>query len=167
MFTRLLRRAWTVACSWYARRSCGSYQTPPVANGWTRLTRATSLGRNVHFNGLVIQGRGRVSIGDNFHSAAGCLILTEFHKYDGGNAIPYDTHATVCKDVNIEDNVWLGARVIILGGVRIGEGAIIQAGAVVVGDIPAFGIAGGNPAKVFKERDRAAYLRLKSEGRFC
>jgi acetyltransferase-like isoleucine patch superfamily enzyme len=62
--------------------------------------------------------------------------------------------------------VWLGSRVTILGGVTIGEGAIIQAGAVVVSDIPKYAIAGGNPAKVFKYRDIEHYERLKAENRF-
>lgn len=56
--------------------------------------------------------------------------------------------------------------VIVLGGVTIGEGAIIQAGSVVVSDIPDCAIAGGHPAKVFKDRDQDHYHRLKQEGRF-
>lgn len=52
------------------------------------------------------------------------------------------------------------------GGVLIGEGAIIQAGSVVVSDIPACAIAGGHPAKVFKFRDKEHYYRLKEEGKF-
>lgn len=76
------------------------------------------------------------------------MIITNFHNYNE-EKIPYDS-TYIIKDVIIEDNVWLGNRVIVLGGVTIGEGAIIQAGAVVVKDIPPFAIAGGNPAKVFK-----------------
>ena len=56
-------------------------------------------------------------------------------------------------------------RVLILGGVTIGEGAIIQAGSVVVNDIPDFKIAGGNPAKVFKERNMMSYNKLKKENK--
>ena len=48
----------------------------------------------------------------------------------------------------------------------IGEGAIIQAGSVVVNDIDKFAIAGGHPAKVFASRDVEHYLKLKSEGLF-
>jgi acetyltransferase-like isoleucine patch superfamily enzyme len=54
----------------------------------------------------------------------------------------------------------------VLGGVTIGEGAIIQAGSVVVSDIPSLAIAGGHPARVFKNRDGAHYERLKRGGRF-
>ena len=71
-------------------------------------------------------------------------MISEFHNYDHGEAIPYD-HTTIVKDIVIEDNVWLGTRVLILGGVTIGEGAIIQAGSVVTKDVPKYAIAGGHP----------------------
>lgn len=61
--------------------------------------------------------------------------------------LPYDT-SYVDKDVTIGDCVWLGNNIIILGGVTIGEGAIIQAGSVVCKDIPPLAIAGGHPATV-------------------
>ena len=54
----------------------------------------------------------------------------------------------------------------IIGPVKIHEGAIIQAGSVVVNDIPECGIAGGHPAEVFKYRDKEHYFKLKEEGRF-
>ena len=136
-------------------------------NFYSRLTSKTTLGSNVHFNGMVIRGDGNVTIGNNFHSGKEILLVNSYHKYDGGNAIPYDTKKSINKSIILEDNVWLGDRVTILGGVTIGEGAIIQAGAVVVSNIEKYGIAGGNPAKVFKTRDIEHYNKLKSEGKFC
>lgn len=56
-----------------------------------------------------------MTIGDHFHSGRDCLIISPNHNYDAGNAIPYDD-TFVYKDVMIEDNVWIGDRVIILGG---------------------------------------------------
>lgn len=53
-----------------------------------------------------------------------------------------------------------------VGDVTIGEGAIIAAGSVVVKDVPAYAIVGGNPAKVFKYRDVEHYKKLKDEGKF-
>jgi acetyltransferase-like isoleucine patch superfamily enzyme len=103
--------------------------------------------------------------GNNFHSGPKCRIITVNHNFNEGNAIPYDS-TNIVKDVVIEDNVWLGYNVLILGGVRIGEGAIIQAGSVVVSDVPKYGIAGGHPAKVFSERDVDHYNKLKEEGKF-
>ena len=61
----------------------------------------------------------------------------------------------VDKDIDppiIEDEVWIGANVIVLRGVRIGTGAIIAAGAVVNKDVPSFEIWGGVPAKFLKKR---------------
>lgn len=92
------------------------------------------------------------------------MMITQNHNYEGSK-IPYD-NTYICKDVHIEDNVWLGSRVIILAGVTIGEGAIIQAGSVVVSDIPKYAIAGGHPAKVFSSRNKEHYKKLKSEGKF-
>lgn len=111
-----------------------------------------------------ITGCGNVTIGDNFHSGSECQIITENHNYEGSK-IPYD-ETYICKDVIIEDNVWLGNRVMILGSVTIGEGAIIQAGSVVVNDIPAYSIAGGHIAKVFSTRDIRHYKQLKIQGKF-
>ena len=134
-------------------------------NGYSKVSRSTILGNNVNFNGMRIQGKGRVIIGDNFHSGPECLMITQVHNYDSGQAIPYDS-TYFARDIAIEDNVWVGSRVIILGGVSLGEGAIIQAGSTVVSNIPKFAIAGGHPAKVFKYRDIDHYLALKKEGKF-
>lgn len=124
----------------------------------------TYLGNNVNFNGMSIYGSGKVVIGDNFHSGINCQMLTSFHNYEG-KEIPYDD-TYINKDITIKDNVWLGNNVIVLGGVTIGEGAIIQAGSVVVKDIPDFAIAGGHPAKTFKYRNQEHYLELKKQGKF-
>lgn len=143
-------------------RSVGAHL---VVNGPSHVTKNTVLGTNVNFNGMKVQGSGNVVIGDNFHSGEECLLIAQFHNFDMGEAIPYDT-TSVPKDIRIGDNVWLGARVIVLGGVQIGEGAVIQAGSCVVSDIPRCAIAGGHPARVFKERDLDHYERLKRAGKF-
>ena len=52
----------------------------------------------------------------------------------------------------IGDDVWIGARAIILPGVHIGRGAIVSAGAVVTDDVPEYAIVAGNPARVIKQR---------------
>jgi len=53
--------------------------------------------------------------------------------------------------VFLEENVWLGARAIILPGVRIGTGSVIGAGSIVTRDIPPRVLAAGNPAKVIRD----------------
>ncbi len=62
--------------------------------------------------------------------------------------------------------MWLGESVIILGGVRIGESAVIQVGSVVCKDVPPLAIVGGHPAVPFKYRDKEHYDELKEVGSF-
>lgn len=133
-------------------------------NYYSRVTGYTYLADHVNFNGMQVSGTGRVEIGNYFHSGRECMIISSNHNYEG-DAIPYDC-TYIAKDVKIGDFVWLGNRVMILPGVTIGEGAIIQAGAVVVSDIPSCAIAGGNPAKVFKYRDKEHFYKLKNEMKF-
>lgn len=128
------------------------------------VTGNTYLGDHVSFNRMQISGKGKVSIGNYFHSGMGCQIISSFHNYEG-DAIPYD-NTYVDKNVTIGNFVWLGNNVIVLGGVKIGDGAIIQAGSVVVNDIPPYAIAGGHPAKVFKYRKKDHFKKLEEEGRF-
>ena len=133
-------------------------------SGKCTSTGHVTLGDNVNFNGMHILGAGTVTIGDNFHSGTECMMITQNHNYEG-EAIPYD-NTYVKKTITIGDNVWLGNRVLIVGDVTIGEGAIVAAGAVVCKDVPPCAIVGGNPAKVIKYRDQAHYEELKAVGRF-
>jgi acetyltransferase-like isoleucine patch superfamily enzyme len=136
--------------------------SPVTVNGFTRLNRNSTIGRDCSFNGFVVLGAGTIDVGDNFHSGSGCRFFSQVHNYEG-NALPYDSTYRY-KHLVIEDNVWFGSDVTVLASARIGEGAIIQACAVVVGDIPKFAIAGGNPARVFSTRNADHYLRLKEMG---
>ena len=141
------------------KKQCKRYGKNLRVNNPSNVTWNTIIKNNVNFNGMDIHGNGQVIIGNYFHS--------QNHKYDGGNAIPYDNAKYICKRIIIEDFVWLGSRVTILPGVKIGEGAIIQGGAVVSSDIPPYAIAGGNPARVFKYRDIDYFKKLKAERKFC
>ncbi|MFO0867439.1 MAG: CatB-related O-acetyltransferase [Pirellulales bacterium] len=55
-------------------------------------------------------------------------------------------------DTVIGNDVWLGYDVLLMPGVKIGDGAIVAARSVVVSDVPAYSVVGGNPAKVIKQR---------------
>jgi acetyltransferase-like isoleucine patch superfamily enzyme len=116
------------------------------------------MGDDCHFNGMRVYGCGKVAIGSHFHSGKGLVIITEFHDYESSK-LPYD-HTVKIKDVEIGENVWIGMDVCILGGVKIGDGAIVQARSVVTQSIPPLGIAGGHPAKVFKYRNLSHYQKL-------
>lgn len=158
---RVKRHFWSFFVAMQARE----YEKPLNVNGRTFVGRNAYLGKNVNFNGLEISGSGKVSIGDNFHSGPDCLFITQSHNFDNGEKIPYDS-TYILKDIIIKDNVWLGSRVIVLGGVVIGEGAIIQAGSCVCSDIPDYAIAGGHPARVFNTRDVQHYTKLKALKKF-
>ncbi len=162
---RVIKNLLSILYTFLVTRKCFSNGQGLKVNRLSSVTKYTYLGVNVNFNGMRISGSGKVTIGDNFHSGRNCLMLSDIHNYDSGTKIPYD-ETCIKKDIIIEDNVWLGDRVIVLGGVRIGEGAIIQAGSVVVCNIPRYAIAGGHPAKVFSERDIKHYDILKKQGAF-
>lgn len=120
---------------------------------------------NFHSNGLKVQGRGSVHIGKYFHSGSGCKIMLGSHDFDSGEAIPYGTKYS-SKNIVIGDFVWLGNDVTLCGNIKIGNGAIVAMGSVVVKDVPDYAIVGGNPAKIIKYRDKEHYDRLFSEGKF-
>lgn len=147
-----------------SKRRITEHKGRVTINGKCHFNGNLFLGENTHFNGMKIKGRGKIKIGDNFHSGQDILLLTEFHNYQGSK-IPYD-ETTILQDINIGDNVWLGDRVIILGGVTIGEGAIVQAGSVVVKDVPMCAIVGGHPAEQFKSRNVKDYQQKKINGLF-
>lgn len=146
------------------RKQCRRCGKNLRVNYLSNVNSDTILKNNVNFNGMKIEGGG-VIIGRYFHSGKNCLMISENHNYDKGKAIPYDK-TYIKKGIVIEDFVWMGSNVTVLPGVRIGEGAIIQAGAVVSSNIQAYAIAGGNPARVFKYRDVEHFRKLKEEGRY-
>lgn len=154
-------RAWADSIRKTAK-SCGEHL---CVGGPSNVNCNTVLADHVCFNGMKVSGCGNIKIGRYFHSGIECLIIAQNHNYDKGDAIPYDD-TYIYKDIEIGDFVWLGSRVMILPGTKIGEGAIIQGGSVVHGEIPPYAIAGGNPAKVFKYRDIEHFKKLKEEGKF-
>jgi len=60
----------------------------------------------------------------------------------------------------VGNDVWIGYRVIVLDGVRIGDGAVVASGAVVTKDVPAYTVVGGVPAKVIKQRFDDAVIEV-------
>ena len=98
-----------------------------------------------------LDGPGIV-IGNNVLMGPDAVILTGNHKHDD-ITMPIQAQGIETAPVIIEDDVWIGTRVIILPGIRIGKSSIIGAGAVVSKDVPPFSIAVGNPARVVRKRD--------------
>lgn len=62
--------------------------------------------------------------------------------------------------ISIGNDVWIGVRAIIMDGVKIGDGAIIAANAVVVKDVPPYAIVGGVPAKIIKYRFSTSEIEM-------
>lgn len=147
-----------------AKATLGSYGADLFVNYPCQFNKSVFVGNHCNFNGMKIGGRGIVRIGDYFHSGSDCLIISENHNYEG-EKIPYDD-TYVAKNITIGDFVWFGDRVLVVGNVTIGEGAIIAAGSVVCKDVPPLAIVGGNPAKVIKYRDKDHFYKLKSERKF-
>jgi len=95
-------------------------------------------------------------IGDNVMMGPDVLIITRNHEFKD-LSVPMNRQGMKKHEpVIIEDDVWIGARVIILPGVRIGKGSIIGAGAVVTKDVEPYTIVGGVPARVIGSRKEKA-----------
>jgi acetyltransferase-like isoleucine patch superfamily enzyme len=95
--------------------------------------------------GGVFVTNGRVEIGDF------SFIAHEVVMADDAFAVPFqdDERSPQAPGTfkRIGSNVWIGARAVIIGNVRIGDGAIVGAAAVVSSDVPPYSIFGGNPAR--------------------
>lgn len=95
---------------------------------------------------------GETYIGRNVMMGPYCIIYDRNHEF-ARTDIPMRCQGfQESKPARIGDDVWIGARVIILPGAEIGNGVIIGAGAVVAGNIPDYAIIGGVPARVIKFR---------------
>lgn len=95
---------------------------------------------------------GAVEIGNNVMMGPECIVYTRNHRFSN-TSIPMNQQGyEEEKPVYIEDDVWIGGRVIILPGRKIGHGAVIGAGAVITKDVPPFAVVGGNPAHILKYR---------------
>lgn len=97
--------------------------------------------------------RGPLEIGDDVMMGPDVIIYTSNHRYNRLDVTMNQQLFTPPERVEIGNDVWIGARVIILPGVHVGNGVIIGAGAVVTKDIPNYAIVGGVPAKILKYRE--------------
>ena len=91
-------------------------------------------------------------IGDDVVMGPEVVIMTTAHAFeDPGMPIRRQGELPI-RPVTIGNDVWIGTRVIIMPGVSLGDGCVIGAGSVVTRDVPAYGIAAGNPARVIRRR---------------
>lgn len=95
---------------------------------------------------------GELTIGDDVMMGPECVFIARNHDFSRMD-IPMRLQGyQETQGCTIGNDVWIGRRVMIMPGVKIGNGVIIAAGAVVTKDVPDFTIVGGVPAKVIKYR---------------
>jgi acetyltransferase-like isoleucine patch superfamily enzyme len=97
----------------------------------------------------IIRGQGGVTIGDRVYTSPMTQIIAVNHIFEDPER-PFIDQGITAEGIIIEDDVWLGANVVVTDGVRIGKGAVVAAGAVVTKDVPAHTVVAGVPAKVIR-----------------
>lgn len=109
------------------------------------------IGNNVGMSSPCIWVRNSLTIGDNVNVGGNCIIMdNDAHEIDYKARRGEIKGEVKSAPIVIEDDVWLGANVMVLKGVKIGARSIIGAGSVVTRNIPSDCIAVGNPARVIK-----------------
>lgn len=146
-----------------------------IRNGFLHLwkpqnfSKHINVGKNVYLGNLnnITIGSGS-GLGDKFQLRSAYLNMGKYIMTAeevlviGGGHITYDTETPMCMQgtlpktsLTIEDDVWIGRRVIIIAkNYTIGKGAIIGAGSVVTKEVPPYAVMGGNPAKILKFRNK-------------
>lgn len=113
-----------------------------------------SIGERNYFNrNIRVVCFGKIEIGNDCLFADGVQLYDHDHS-NSDLSRPINQQGYVKAPIKIGNNVWLGARVIVLKGVAIGDGTIVGAGSVVTKDLPSNSICGGIPAKVIKSREK-------------
>lgn len=102
----------------------------------------------------IISAGGKFIMKRSSGASSGLLVITGNHGRVPG-IMHHELSRTHCdtdieKDVVVEEDVWIGANVVLLSGVGVGRGSTIAAGSVVTKDVPPYSIVGGVPAKVIK-----------------
>lgn len=93
---------------------------------------------------------GKITVGNDVLIGMHVLLITYNHGMDRETFMR--KQRGIGKDIVIEDDVWIGSKVIILPGVTVGKGSVVGAGAVVTKDVAPYTIVAGNPAKVIRKR---------------
>lgn len=127
---------------------------------WCDYGRNIEIGENFYTNhNCVILDGAKVTFGDNVFIAPNCVFSTAGHPLDAGQR---NRGLEYAYPITVGDNVWFGASVTVLPGVRIGSNTVIGAGSVVNRDIPDGVVAVGNPCRVLRkitEEDKKKYWR--------
>ena len=150
-----------------------------VMQRWIKVSGMTRIHSSVHLSApnRIMSFGNNVQLGPDCHVSADihfgnhvlCAARVSFigrneHSYSNVGVSIWNSPRGVDELTVVGNDVWIGHGAIIMGGVKIGDGSIIAAGAVVTHDVPPMTIVGGNPAKVIKQRfdndaDSAKHLR--------
>lgn len=95
---------------------------------------------------------GALSVGDDVMIGPELLAISQNHRFDDAESPIRLQGDDPVEPVVIGDGAWIGARVILLPGVRVGPGAVVGAGSVVTRDVPEYSVVAGNPARIIRER---------------
>jgi acetyltransferase-like isoleucine patch superfamily enzyme len=135
-----------------ARVGPGAKISPTVS---VRNGRLLSIGAGCHIGQACClwagDTRGRIDIGDHALFGPEVFVTASNYDFDAGDGPVMDLPRNEA-DVRIGADTWLGARVVVLPGVTIGDGTIVAAGAVVTKDLPPGVVAAGVPATVIRKR---------------
>lgn len=121
------------------------YSSVRFETGNIFIGKSTWVGPAVRF---MAGPHARITIGQNCDIAPECLFVTGSHQIGTSSRRAGLGHSL---PITVGDGTWIGARVTVLGGVNVGKGCVIAAGAVVTKDIPDNVLAGGIPARVIRK----------------
>jgi acetyltransferase-like isoleucine patch superfamily enzyme len=105
-------------------------------------------------NALFNTVSGHISVGENVFFGFNVCILTGTHDYTRLDQSRQDAILDAVNDISIGDGAWLATNVTVIGPCRIGEWAVVAAGALVREDVPAYTVVAGTPARVVKQLER-------------
>jgi acetyltransferase-like isoleucine patch superfamily enzyme len=153
--------SYTIRHAWY-RHVLGWYIGPHAAillgqyiqmAGVRSGSKKVSIGKGTVINwDCMLYTTGGIVIGENVSISAGVWLVTGSHEMnDPQFPVTY-------KPIMIGDNAWIGMRATILGGVTVGEGAVVMAGAMVTQDVLPYTVVGGVPARVIRKRELCTSL---------
>ncbi len=99
----------------------------------------------------LLNGFGGLDIGRQVRIASHTVILSSSHVHDDPTRAIHEQGIRATRTV-IGDDVWIGAHVVIRGGVTVGSHSVVAAGAVVLEDVPEYAVVGGVPARTIRMR---------------
>jgi virginiamycin A acetyltransferase len=103
-------------------------------------------------SGTVVYSGNGVTLGDHVLVAANCTLAPVNHEYRYRDGSMHEGFLPSKGGIHIGNGVWLGANTVVLDGARIGEGCVVGAGSVVIGELEPYGIYHGSPARPAGQR---------------